>query len=149
MISTEACGTIIFVQIKMNTFVRFIQRRTIQKLNWIKCGQKVSVKLVGGKWGKHVIEYSPPLTRPTPILWILRSGLIGLLNCLLVPPPVTKVLKTLNKTWQGANSYCAQSWTGATLAILPNIHYQYFIGGLVRNVGRNAWIGGLRTTSDL
>jgi len=35
------------------------------------------------------------------------------------------------------------------LAILPNIHYQYFIGGLIRNVGRNAWIGGLRTTSDL
>ena len=54
-----------------------------------------------------------------------------------------------SKTWQEANSYCAQSWTGATLAILPNIHYQYYIGALVRNIGRNAWIGGLRTTSDL
>ena len=53
------------------------------------------------------------------------------------------------KTWQEANSYCSQAWTGATLAILPNIHYQYFIGALVRNIGHNAWIGGLSTTSDL
>ena len=49
------CGTIIFAQIRTNTFVKYIRRQIIQKFNLTKCGQRVNVKRVGGKWEKLVI----------------------------------------------------------------------------------------------
>ena len=49
------CGTIIFAQIRTNTFVKYTQQQIIQKFNLTKCGLKANVKLVGGKWEKLVI----------------------------------------------------------------------------------------------
>ena len=71
------CGMITFALIRMNTFVRFIRRQTIQKSNLIKRGQKVSVKQVGGKWEKPVIESLLPRIRQTLTQLKLRPGLTG------------------------------------------------------------------------
>lgn len=50
-------------------------------------------------------------------------------------------------TFQGASQFCSQ--TGSKLAMMPNIHYQYFINALMRNNGYDAWVGALRSTADL
>ena len=65
--------------------------------------------------------------------------------------------KTLKSTWIDANNKCSQEsaqmpgWRGATLAIFPNIYYQYFATALSKNLGldRTIWIGGQSTTQDL
>ena len=50
--------------------------------------------------------------------------------------------------WNNANQKCAQAWPGATLAILPNIHYQYFATSRLRNTGRTVWLGAQSTMQD-
>ena len=47
-----------------------------------------------------------------------------------------------------ANAECSKLWPGSKLAILPNEYYQYFTNSMVRNNGRNVWIGLLSTTTD-
>ena len=57
-------------------------------------------------------------------------------------------------TWSQANAHCGSEgpgqvgWTGGNLAILPNIHYNYFLTALIKNNGRTLWIGGLSSTQD-
>merc|ERR1719197_1272265 len=54
----------------------------------------------------------------------------------------------VTKDWNEANTYCSQTWPGATLAQFPNENYQYFASSMLRNFGNDVWIGGLKTTSD-
>ena len=54
----------------------------------------------------------------------------------------------MTKDWNEANTYCSQTWPGATLAMFPNENYQYFASSMLRNFGNDVWIGGLKTTSD-
>ena len=34
-------------------------------------------------------------------------------------------------SWESANQVCSQIWTGASLAIMPNVHYQWFVTSLL------------------
>ena len=68
------CGTITFVQIRMNTFVKYTRQQIIQKFNSTKCGQKANVKLVGGKWEKLVIGSLHQLIQRTLTQLTLRPG---------------------------------------------------------------------------
>ena len=52
------------------------------------------------------------------------------------------------KSWQDANDYCAQIWTGASLAIFPNQFYQSFATSLMTYYTEKPWIGLVNAAQD-
>ena len=54
--------------------------------------------------------------------------------------------------WESANAQCSTIWEGATLAIMPNIHYQWFMTSMLATAeGKsrgNPYIGILSNQND-
>ena len=59
-----------------------------------------------------------------------------------------KSLDNEKKSWQDANDYCSQIWTGATLAIFPNQFYQSFATSLMTYYTEKPWIGLVNEAQD-
>jgi len=59
-----------------------------------------------------------------------------------------KSLDNEKKSWQDANDYCSQIWTGATLAIFPNQFYQSFATSLMTYYTEKPWIGLINEAQD-
>lgn len=45
------------------------------------------------------------------------------------------------QSWHNANAQCQQMWPGASLAVMPNIHYQWFATSLLAETSEKTWIG--------
>ena len=50
--------------------------------------------------------------------------------------------------WHEADEYCRQQWAGASLAIFPNLYYQYFVTSMMDQQRKHVWIGGLKTSKQ-
>ena len=57
-------------------------------------------------------------------------------------------LSKVKKPFHEANAYCQQTWSGATLAIMPNIHYQWFVTSMMAQVIDTPWIGVISEAQD-
>ncbi|CBY23418.1 unnamed protein product [Oikopleura dioica] len=61
----------------------------------------------------------------------------------------------IQSTFEEAKTRCGQEsvggWSGATLAIFPNVYYNHFATALSKNLGaqKSYWIGALSTTQDM
>ena len=54
----------------------------------------------------------------------------------------------VRRPFHEANAYCQQTWSGATLAIMPNIHYQWFLTSMMAQVIDTPWIGVISEAQD-
>ena len=54
----------------------------------------------------------------------------------------------VRKPFHEANAHCQQIWSGATLAIMPNIHYQWFVTSMMASVVETPWIGVISEAQD-
>ena len=54
----------------------------------------------------------------------------------------------VRKPFHEANAHCQQTWSGATLAIMPNIHYQWFVTSMMASVVETPWIGVISEAQD-
>ena len=54
----------------------------------------------------------------------------------------------VRKPFQEAHQFCAQTWSGASLAVFPNPYYQFFANSMLQSESQNnraLWIGALTT----
>ena len=54
----------------------------------------------------------------------------------------------VRKPFHEANAHFQQTWSGATLAIMPNIHYQWFVTSMMASVVETPWIGVISEAQD-